>query len=358
MILPKVTYGIIVLNGEPLTRYCLRSLYPFAHEIIVVEGAAPGAAGVARPDGHSSDSTLDVLRDFKANEDVYGKLTIVTAEDDGHENGFWPGEKDEQSQAYARRATGDYLWQVDIDEFYREEDMEKILGYLASNPGASGMAFEELTFWGGLDYIADGWYLRRGAARIPRLFRWGAGHTYVTHRPPIVQDATGQDLRSLDWVDAKATRELGIYMFHYSLLFPNQVLQKSSYYRDAEYFGSRFSEATSWACDSYMALRRPFHVHNVYRFPSWLQRYTGSHPGQVVLMMTDITSGLLRHELRPTDDIERLLGSWWYPVGRLLVKYLDVPDRARLWVWWRLVRVVRIARSVGTTLVRACGASG
>ncbi len=36
--MPKVTFGIIVLNGEPFTRYCLRSLYPFAHEIIVVEG--------------------------------------------------------------------------------------------------------------------------------------------------------------------------------------------------------------------------------------------------------------------------------------------------------------------------------
>ena len=29
--MPKVTFGIIVLNGEPFVRYCLRSLYPFAH---------------------------------------------------------------------------------------------------------------------------------------------------------------------------------------------------------------------------------------------------------------------------------------------------------------------------------------
>ena len=43
MDLPRVTYGIIVLNGEPFTRYCLRSLYPFAHEIIVVEGAVTAA---------------------------------------------------------------------------------------------------------------------------------------------------------------------------------------------------------------------------------------------------------------------------------------------------------------------------
>jgi len=38
----RITFGMIVLNGEPCVLYNLRALYPFAHEIIVVEGAAPG----------------------------------------------------------------------------------------------------------------------------------------------------------------------------------------------------------------------------------------------------------------------------------------------------------------------------
>lgn len=66
---PRVTFGIIVLNGEPFTRYSLRSLYPFAHEIIVVEGASEKAAAIATPDGHSIGGTLDVLHRFKAKED-------------------------------------------------------------------------------------------------------------------------------------------------------------------------------------------------------------------------------------------------------------------------------------------------
>ena len=45
--LPKITFGIIVLNGEPFTRYNLRALYLFAHQIIVVEGASPMAAHMA-----------------------------------------------------------------------------------------------------------------------------------------------------------------------------------------------------------------------------------------------------------------------------------------------------------------------
>ena len=117
--MPKITFGMIVLNGQPFIRYNLRALYPFAHQIIVVEGASPGAANICTLDGHSTDGTSDALWDFKAHEDPEHKLTILTAQDEGYANGFWPGEKHEQSQAYAKRATGDYLWQVDVDEFYK-----------------------------------------------------------------------------------------------------------------------------------------------------------------------------------------------------------------------------------------------
>ena len=119
----------------------------------MVEGAAPGAVNIATADGHSRDGTLEVLRRFKADEDPDDKLTIVTAEDDGHPDGFWPGEKDEQSRAYASRATGDYLWQVDIDEFYLARDMESILAMLAADPSIDAMTFRQVTFWGGLDYV-------------------------------------------------------------------------------------------------------------------------------------------------------------------------------------------------------------
>ena len=91
----KITFGIIVLNGEPFTRYNLQSLYPFAHQIIVVEGACTSAAAVASRDGHSTDGTCEVLQNIKKENDPEGKISIVYAEDEGHPNGFWPGEKHE-----------------------------------------------------------------------------------------------------------------------------------------------------------------------------------------------------------------------------------------------------------------------
>ena len=75
-------------------------------------------------------------------------------------DGFW-SEKDEQSQAYAERASGDYLWQVDIDEFYQPEDVRVVLGMLRDDPGITAVSFDQITFWGGFDYVVDGWYLWR-----------------------------------------------------------------------------------------------------------------------------------------------------------------------------------------------------
>ena len=222
--LPRISFGIIVLNGEPFVRYTLRAIYPFAHEIIVVEGAAPGAATIATPDGHSLDSTLHTLHDFKAKEDPENKLTVVTRD------GFWT-EKDEMSQAYAERATGDYLWQVDIDEFYLPEQMTAICDMLIAEPSISAVSFDTTFFWGAPDYRVDSWYLRRGAAEFHRLFKWGAGYRYVTHRPPTVVNSAGVDLRDLHWIrGADIVTARGIFLYHYALLLPKQVREKCEYY--------------------------------------------------------------------------------------------------------------------------------
>ena len=240
---------MIVLNGEPFVRYNLRALYPFAHQIIVVEGAAPAAAGIATPEGHSIDGTLAALKQFKKHEDPDGKLLIATAEDEGHPNGFWPGEKHEQSQAYARRATGDYLWQVDVDEFYQPKGMQTGLEMLRSDPPITAVSFKTITFWGGFDYLTDGWYLRRGADVFHRLFKWRPDHRYTTHRPPTVVDANGKNLRQIRWLGGGALMKHDIRMYHYSLEFPRQVLEKSEYYGRAAWIP--LNEFEQWAQDCF-----------------------------------------------------------------------------------------------------------
>ena len=313
---PRITFGIIVLNGEPFIRYTLRALYPFAHEIIVVEGATYGAKNVATPDGHSRDTTLDTLRQFKAEEDPHNKLLIIT------QDGFW-SEKDEMSQAYANRATGDYLWQVDVDEFYMPDDIQIIIRLLRDDPTITAVSFKTITFWGAPDYAVDGWYLRRGAEIYHRLFKWGDRYRYVTHRPPIVHDSHSQDMRDLHWLTAEDTEKLGIRMYHYSLLLPKQVIEKCDYYSHAEW--AKRQGALDWANNAYLSLNFPYHVHNIEEYPGWLYRYRGEHPPQLLAMWQTITQNNSGYDIRQTDDIEALLNSIRYKIGRTLIKYADKP---------------------------------
>ena len=339
---PKVTFGIIVLNGEPFTRYCLRSLYPFAHEIIVVEGGHEQAIDVSTQDGHSTDATLETLYRFKAEEDPEDKVQIVVRD------GPWP-QKDEfgnsktpQSRAYAERATGDYLWQVDIDEFYRPEEMQAVFDMLAGDPEITAVSFNVHPFWGGYQYVSDGWYWRRGSITFHRLFRWGPGYRYVTHQPPTVADERGRNLRRLRWVDGDQMASRGVRLYHYDHVFPLQIRNKALFYRRQA--PQVCADIEEWARDSYFSLRRPYHVERHYWLPAWIERYDGPHPPEALRMMDDIRSGRLDVELRPTDDIERLLRSRRYRAGKTALKALFPADQA--WRWCRR-QAVRASHAPG-----------
>lgn len=345
---PRITAGMIVLDGMPFLPYTLRALYPWVDQIVVVEGAAPGARGIARLDGHSRDGTVEELRRFVAEEDPEGRVLVVTAEDEGHPDGFWPGEKDEQSRAYARRATGDYLWQVDVDEFYLPGDFARVRAMLAADPSITAVTFPTVTLWGALGVAADGWYLRRGGGDFHRLFKWGEGYAYATHRPPTVLDPAGRDLRCLHWLDGRVMARRGITMRHYSLLFPKQVREKVDYYANWGLYRNTVEpeRVRRWMEESYRTLRKPYRVHNVYRLPSWLQRYPGEHPPEVRRMMEDVASGRIDVETRPMDDAERLLRSPLYAAGRGVLR---LADPAHDWFW-------RTRWSMGPRVRRLLGA--
>ena len=320
---PRITFGIIVLNGEPFIGYTLRALYPYAHQIIVVEGATPGAKQVATADGHSRDSTLQTLQQFKTHSDPQDKLTVITRD------GFW-SEKDEMSRAYAEQASGDYLWQVDVDEFYQPQDMQTVIQMLQAQPSITAVSFKTITFWAAPHYAVDSWYLRRGAAVYHRLFKWGPGYVYATHRPPTVLDSEGRNLRESHWLRAEQLERAGIRMHHYSLLLPKQVLEKCEYYSKADW--ALRAGALDWAQQVYLGLARPYHLHNVDEYPGCLYRFAGPHPPQVQAMWRALKDTDAPVERRQTADIENLLRSRRYRIGRALVMGAERPAwHLRLW---------------------------
>lgn len=338
--MPKLSFGIIALNSQPFLEYNLRALYPFAHEIIVVEGAVRAAASLATLDGHSTDGTLQMLREFQRNSDPQAKLVVVTAKDEGYEDGFWP-EKDEMSRAYAKRISGDWLWQVDSDEFYLSEDMGSVAVLLDRDPTITSISFPYVEFLGGFESRVNGIYHLYEQPLCHRVFRWGPGYRYVTHRPPTVVNERGEDLRSIHWLAKPDNNGRPICMFHYSYVFPRQARQKVGYYSNVDWT-TAFRNNQRWYEDSYQALRRPMFLGERGGL-QWLERYEGEHPEAIEALRRDLTSGKISEQTRMEKDIDRLLSSWVYALQRGLVK-LILPLYWPLRSTWKSLRATLLGR--------------
>lgn len=317
--IPKVTFGFIVLNGQPFLEYNLRYLYAFAHQIIVVEGACIAASSMATQNGHSLDGTLDFLLKAKEKQDPENKIILVTAEDEGRPNGFWD-EKDQMSQAYASRTTGDWLWQVDYDEFYLEEDIEKILRWLKNDPSVDGFSFPFHQFWGSFHSVEKGEFLSYRFPSVRRLFKWGPGYRYIQHRPPTVVDSAGIDLSKKRWISHCLMQQQGIYMYHFSCVFPRQAYQRVGYYQNVRWTKD-FEKNNRWVEDVFYGLKTPLFLgESKRRYYQWLEPFDGRFPDIIQQMIQDIEAGVLDIPLRDTRDIERLLSSKKYHLQIAMVR--------------------------------------
>lgn len=315
--IPKISFGIIVLNGMPFVEYCLRQIYPFAFEIIVVEGASEKAAMISDEKGHSVDKTVDALKRFKSQEDPEDKVQLIFRE------GFWPG-KDAMSQAYAEKATGDWLWQVDIDEFYKHEDMEYICRLLVKEPDISAISFRQIAFWGDFDILNDSVHLcGNNASEFFRLFKWGAGFQYVTHRPPTVINPQGRNVLEDKWLNARVMEKNGILLYHYSTLFPRQVRDKSLYYAKQRW-GEVAKRICYWEEHCFNEFRHPFRVHQNQTSLSWLKKFHGIHPEAIQQLQEDLKQKRLHEERFDLTKARKTLDSHLY---RLKAQFLEFYSR-------------------------------
>lgn len=314
-IIPKITFGIIVLNGEPFTLYNLRSVYPFAHEVIIVEGGSKNSLQYA-PEGHSTDGTLETLYRFKKEEDKEDKLQIITRP------GLW-NEKTEQSQAYAERASGDYIWQIDIDEFYKKKDIYDICKLLMDDPSINGIGFKWKNFWGDFDVLADSWIVRQCEREwngFPRVFRWQKGFRYANHRPPVVIDNSGLDLRKGRWISGNSMAKMGIFCYHYGMIFDKQARQKTFYYKD---MWPSHKDMERWYDEEFLNLKKPFNILHGTKKYSWLKRFSGTHPEQIICLIENLDTNSKFYRRGNRIAIERVLASKSYYLATCLLLLVE-----------------------------------
>jgi len=213
----KLAFGMIVFEGDYVLRECLESIYPYATQILIAEGPVKYWQSQGRTS--STDNTNDILDNFP---DPENKIKVIHGQYE---------EKDDQCNAYMSllREDIDYLWQIDSDEIYKKEDIEKIL-HLLKEESPTSIGVKSCSFYGGFeDYIGG---FEEATDYFLRIFKVYPGTKWKTHRPPTVKHMPNVNTLVENHINSNELYEkTGVLMYHYSYVFPEQVRKKISYYK-------------------------------------------------------------------------------------------------------------------------------
>ena len=217
----KIAFGTIVLNGNNTYKETLKTIYPYASQILIAEG--PVKYWQEHGYTTSTDGTNELIDNFP---DPENKIKIVHSQYE---------EKLQQTNAYMEHINDDidYLWNLDSDQVFKAEDIEKVIKLLEDSDMTYTMVtFKSLSFFGGFNDYLTGFEEK---AKFPGLFRVYPGSRWSAHRyPKMAHEQTPLPNKVLD-SDVLAS-EHGIRIYHYSYVFADHIHQKARYYR--EYVGA------------------------------------------------------------------------------------------------------------------------
>jgi len=212
----KIAFGMIVFEGDYVLKQCLEQVYPYAEQILIAEGPVEYWQRQGRTT--STDKTNEILDNFP---DPENKISIVHGQ---------YSEKDEQCRAYMQfiRDDIDYIWNLDSDELYKNEDLEKTIDFLSQHQPTS-IGVTSCSFYGGMNHYLTGFELAKD--NFLRIFKYEPGSTWLTHRPPTIKYPSNITRKHIDSETFYNMTE--VLMYHYSYVFPDQVFKKVSYYKDS-----------------------------------------------------------------------------------------------------------------------------
>ena len=198
---PTLVKCLAVHNEEDWVEANLANCYDEFDIIRVVEGAVVGRPG-STEDGHSTDATLELVRNFPDPED---KIELYTR--DRHFKSL-----EEQKQTFLNLASeGEWLFIVDCDEFYLKGDVERVRNAIRKRPTASEII---PTF---LHFYRDIYHVRAShpewQPQHQRIIRYREGLKYHTH--PVATDAQGKCTYFDPGYQLDRYTMPGLYIFHY-----------------------------------------------------------------------------------------------------------------------------------------------
>ena len=287
----KIAFGMIVFEGDYVLRQCLEQVYPYATQILIAEG--PVKYWQERGRDTSKDKTNEIIDNFP---DPENKITIVHGQ---------YSEKDEQCNAYIThmRSDIDYLWNLDSDEIYKKEDIEKTIEFLERERPTS-VGVRSLSFYGGFENYLTGFELNRD--NFLRIFRVTEGSKWLTHRPPTIQYPTEHNIVRKHVDSNSFYKHTGVQMYHYSYVFPLQVENKVEYYKAKvsrhkcidDYYNKIYLPWMKGEDFDRFHLERKYEgVHEFkpeYRGPCYTEQFIGEHPESIRNDLQELNDRIMR----------------------------------------------------------------
>lgn len=230
----KITMMCIVFNimdvlPKNMFGFCVQNMYDNVDEIIIVEGATKSLSGYWDGDtshytdnGRSKDGTIEYITELK---NKYDKIKLIIGD------GFWDG-KTEMCNAAAKISTGDYIWQVDSDEFYKKEDQIKILNLLEEKK-PDAVHFFANHFFGGFDYCINENSYNSWGNGIPwmRIFKNIPNKSHWSSHEPPQYICDGLVCNEGNVITRDIMLEMNIKMYHYSYVQESQIKFKDNFFR-------------------------------------------------------------------------------------------------------------------------------
>ena len=309
----RISYILNVLNGEPFIKYQLKSIYRFAHEIIIVEGAYEKYSHAANQNGSSVDNTVSIIQNFP---DPADKIIFIQ-----NNNKLWP-ERKEMCNAVFNYVTGNVIWQIDVDEFYHNWVHEYIYKLFDEDDQLDKISFYTREFFMSPYYEIKGAYETLDLVNVGRVFRYNQGEEWLNQRPPIL---------GLNRVPKTIRKELSgyqvsrkaIFMYNYAGLFKNQVYDKIKYHnmRNERLIVNPTNIIQNMWNDLSITINPAF----LETIPSYLERVKPQDIPSIIITMWDELDNEERDLLqkRNNKDIEKYLDSKDYKRDKKVVLYFN-----------------------------------
>jgi glycosyltransferase involved in cell wall biosynthesis len=236
----KVTFFTILLDGMPFLPYLADLLLPVAHEWFFVEGATrpvkctrhcalPPAWSYDPATGLSTDGTKEYL-DQLAARDPRVKVIRPAA-------GIWNG-KVEMVNSFLPAVTGDYLWELDVDEFFTPEAVRKTIALMDADPAKTCARFYCYYFFGDTNTVTERSGLGNEYFSWYRCWRYRPDAFFRRHEPPeyvVKARRFGmpylRNLSKYNVLERDVTEAAGILMYHYAYVAEQQIRFKEEFYK-------------------------------------------------------------------------------------------------------------------------------